>query len=113
MTERSEGMDVPLERRVGPDCHWNYRVIEFADPKTGEAWRAIHEVHYENGEPVAYSEPHASVVWDAADDGAARPLQILAQMAGALERPMLVESDFKRPNAGLEARGEAASHSKR
>jgi hypothetical protein len=94
----------PVQRRVGPDCHWNYRVIEFADPTTGEAWRAIHEVHYENGVPVAYAEPHASVVWDAADSGTARPLQILAQMAGALDRPMLVERDFKRPNDNSSAK---------
>lgn len=43
-----------------PENHWNHRVIEFAD-LDGTPWRQIHEVHYERGRPVLYSDDGAVV----------------------------------------------------
>jgi hypothetical protein len=37
---------------------WNYRVIDFGDHL------ALHEVHYEDGKPVAYTEGPATFVTD-------------------------------------------------
>lgn len=72
---------------------WNYRVIEFVTPE-GEPWRAIHEVYYESdGKPWLYSEKPAGVVWDEGRDEA---VSILNRMMDALNKPVLVERDFKR-----------------
>ena len=77
----------------GIKWHWNYRVIEFVDPSTNETWRAIHEVHYENGVPTHYSENPASVVWDT-EEGESAPRKIIANMQEALFKPTLIEIDF-------------------
>ena len=77
---------------------WNYRVIEFVDPKEGP-WQAIHEVHYtKDGKPEAYAEEPAQLVaFD--DSGELRSLQwILSHMYEALDKPVLVERDFVTPN---------------
>lgn len=81
------------ERVVMPDIHWNYRVIEFVE-HNGIPWRAIHEVHYEKGDPVGYSENPAVIVWDT-DEGDSSPINTLDWMRKALEQPILVETDFK------------------
>lgn len=47
--------------------HWNYRVMEFKS-KHG-LYRAIHSVHYEDGEATSYSEPPETVLWDADEGG--------------------------------------------
>lgn len=74
---------------------WNYRVIEFIDPSTNEPWRAIHEVHYDDsGRASSYSESPAVVVSvDPAGEPAALSW-VLDRMREALNRPVLVESDF-------------------
>lgn len=70
---------------------WNYRVIEFVDP-SGEPWRAIFEVHYRDGLPVAYTEEPAVVLSDEENnDGLAWALD---RMREALDKPVLVERDF-------------------
>jgi hypothetical protein len=69
---------------------WNYRVIE-----TGagdETSRAIHEVHYEDGVPVAYTENPAPIVWESDDE---EPKRVLERMREALDKPVLREEDFK------------------
>jgi len=73
-------------------------VIEFVDPGSGEAWCAIHQVHYERGVPTSYGEEPATVVWDA-DEGENAAVLALQQMQGALCKPKLVERDFMRANA--------------
>lgn len=72
---------------------WNYRVIEF-DGADGEPWRAIHEVHYVNGVPDAYSSTPASVTWYPAEDGWEDPRQQLDRLAAALNKPILRPADF-------------------
>lgn len=72
--------------------HWNYRVIEFTHPSTSETWRAIHEVHYdEKGLPYAYSDPPGVVMGDTNEE----MLTVLDRMRDCLDKPALVEADFK------------------
>ena len=75
---------------------WNYRVMEFATPD-GEVWRAIHEVHYEDGKPVAYALNPATVLWDLEEGGEA-PVAILERMREALRKPVLTMKDFPAPS---------------
>lgn len=72
---------------------WNYRVIEFVGLE-GTPWRAIHEVHYENANPVSYSEEPAAIIWTS-NDGNKAPTIMLKNMKEALDKPVLVETDFK------------------
>ncbi len=74
---------------------WNYRVIEFVAPATGEPWRSIHEVYYDdNDKPIMYTDGPAHVTWDA-EEGMTAPAQMLADMSAALSLPVLVEADFE------------------
>lgn len=75
---------------------WNYRVIEFVD-EAGEPWRAIHEVHYDpEGNPNGYGEEPAAVT-STDDAGTNASLSwVLDRMREALDKPVLVERDFKR-----------------
>lgn len=75
--------------------HWDYRVIEFVDPNEGP-WRAIHEVYYdEHDRPSAYTEGPAVVVsYDV--ESMQELADVLNKMRAALERPVLVERDFRR-----------------
>ncbi len=74
---------------------WNYRVIEFVDPKEGQ-WRAIHEVYYDdNGKPEGYTAIPAQLL-AFHDSGESRDLRwILDRMREALDRPVLTERDFE------------------
>jgi hypothetical protein len=72
--------------------HWNYRVLEFATPD-GEVWRAIHEVHYDDGKPVCYSVQPAVVLWDV-EEGSDAPAAILERMREAVSKPVLTVRDF-------------------
>lgn len=83
----SAGEEADLPRRS-----WNYRVIRFE--QGGEVWRAIHEVHYEDGRPCAYSGTEASISWFAEDEPGA-PQRILGRMVEALAKPELSEADFR------------------
>lgn len=70
---------------------WNYRVMSFRHGE--EAWQAIHEVHYRDGVPFAYTEAAAVAMWDPDDvDGGLRSLE---RMREALSKPVLTDADFK------------------
>ncbi len=76
---------------------WNYRVIEFVDPKNNEPWRSIHEVHYQDGRPASYSGSPAHVTWDVSEGNSAAET-MLEKMREALAKPVLVEIDFMTPS---------------
>lgn len=79
---------------------WNYRVLEFVDPANDEPWQAIHEVYYDaDGLPESYSEGPAVVMSHDAGNNKADLGLVLDKMREALEKPALVESDFKRSNS--------------
>lgn len=86
------------ETTEAPAKHWNCRVIEF--PSDEETWYAIHEVYYERGTPVAYSESPAVPGWTM-DDGPRAGLNRLEKLKEALSKPILKTSDFA--NAGAKA----------
>jgi len=72
--------------------HWNYRVIEFSNVDS-DPFRQIHEVHYDaNGKPEAYSESPAAIMWDVSEENLA--LEILEKMKEALNKPVLLITDF-------------------
>lgn len=77
---------------------WNYRVIEFVDPDDSP-WRAIHEVFYDDivnpGQPVRYSEYPAQVVSHDGGGNIANLAWVLDRMREALDKPVLVEADFR------------------
>lgn len=73
--------------------HWNYRVIEFVSPQ-GEAWRAIHEVHYrDDGSLKSYGDEAAAVMGDEGDERGSI-LWTLGRMGEALDKPVLTKHDF-------------------
>jgi hypothetical protein len=49
--------------------HWNYRIIDFGTHK------ALHEVHYQGGRPVAYGSEPADFVCDPDQDDIANALE--------------------------------------
>jgi hypothetical protein len=71
---------------------WNCRVIEFESPD-GSIQRAIHEVFYEDGKLMGYSENPACVLWDPDEENESPRVQI-DHLEDALERPVLYESEF-------------------
>ena len=72
--------------------HWNYRAIHFEHGEDSHV--AIHEVHYRDGIPVAYSETPAVVLWSVEEpDGTG--LAILDRMREALVKPVLRDSEFQ------------------
>lgn len=77
-----------------PERSWNYRAIRFSSGE--DHWAALHEVHYEQGRPVAYSEQPAVVMWDPVEDGDLSGYLVLERMKEALFKPTLTESDFER-----------------
>jgi len=74
--------------------HWNYRVIEFVS-QTGERWRAIHEVYYQDGKPWLHTVNPATIGWNV-EDGDKTPFETLEKMKRAITEPILTESDFSR-----------------
>lgn len=79
-----------------PASHWNCRVIEF--PSDEETWFAVHEVYYEYGVPVAYSESPAVAGWTN-DDGPEAGLHRLEKFSEALKKPVLKLADFENARA--------------
>jgi len=71
---------------------WNCRVIEFESPD-GSIHRAIHEVFYEDGKLMGYSENPSCVLWDPGEDDS--PRAQLDQFEAAIGRPVLYEADFE------------------
>ncbi len=86
----------------GVNYTWNHRVIEFTEPKTGEKWRQIHEVHYVDGEISGYGEGGAVVLWDPDVDGDESPVKQLEWMKKALEKAVIKREEF--PDGGYEVR---------
>ncbi len=73
---------------------WNYRVVEFADPVTGESWYAIHEVYYnEHGEPKSYADEPA-VIASKGLNWADSIRLALKNMGTSVTKPTLREIDF-------------------
>lgn len=70
---------------------WNYRVLEFTCPLSGEVHRAIHTVYYTDGKPVEYSRDPAVVLW-VADE--MTPFGTLEKFRRALEERVLLASSF-------------------
>ena len=90
-----------------PRTHWNYRVIEFDRPGE-EPYYAVHEVHYENDIPVAYSGPPAIPTWEAKpEENGYRDkftirfagMNIILKMFESLFMPVLLARDFPHENA--------------
>lgn len=80
-----------------PARSWNYRAMHFSSGE--EHWAALHEVHYEQGRPVAYAEQPAVVMWDPVEDGELSAVLILERMKEALFKPPLTEADFRAADA--------------
>lgn len=57
--------------------HWNYRAIRFEHGEDSHI--AVHEVHYQDGMPVAYAETPAVVLWSC-EEPAGTGLAILGRM---------------------------------
>ncbi len=36
---------------------WDYRIVNTPSINGGDAWYALHEVHYQDGVPVGYTDP--------------------------------------------------------
>lgn len=70
---------------------WNHRVMRFDED--GETWFAIHEVHYDNGRPVMYTERPAVVFW-AAEEGMESAVTTIERFRKALDLPVLTPADF-------------------
>lgn len=83
-----------------PGRSWNYRVMEFT--AEGDSWRAIHEVHYTNGVPTAYTANPAVVFWDQDGTNDQGPW-VLDRMREALGKPVLTEKDFGKGASDISA----------
>ncbi len=79
-------------RQPVPRRSWNYRAIAFSSPE-GDRWTSIHEVHYEHGQPIAYSENPAVILWDE-PDGLMGAFRGIDRMKEALLKPILNAADF-------------------
>ncbi len=70
---------------------WNYRVIRFVPEN--EVEYALHEVHYRDGKPIAYSENPASLSWFETDEPGA-PQRLLKRLAECMAKPVLNVSEL-------------------
>lgn len=68
--------------------HWNYRLIRTA--YDGEETLTMHEVHYEDGEPVSMNITPAIVYGETKED----VIWVLERMREACEKPPLYPSLF-------------------
>jgi len=66
--------------------HWNYRIIDFGTHK------ALHEVHYKDGQPVAFAEGPATFVCDPDQDDIASALEMA--LGDAKARPVIAVADI-------------------
>ena len=71
------------------DRHWNYRIIDFG------AHKALHEVHYENGEPVGWTESPATFVCGDDEDWTAITNGLAMAASDAARMPILLALDGK------------------
>lgn len=74
-----------------PNRTWNYRVLEFTCPLSGEVHRAIHSVYYADGKPVEYGQDPAVVLWGVEEPA---PFGTLDKFRRALEEEVLLASSF-------------------
>jgi hypothetical protein len=86
----SEVFDRP--RQPVPRRPWNYRAIATSSPESNRM-TSIHDVHYEYGQPIAYSENPAVILWDEAD-GLIGAFRCIERMKEALLKPILNAADF-------------------
>ena len=69
-------------------------MIEFVEANDSP-FRQIHEVYYDDdGKPTSYGENPAAIVWDVATNDNVTAREILQNMKQALDKPVLVETDF-------------------
>ena len=89
----------PIEALFGPQVHedegseytWNHRVLLHKGTDAGEDYYGIHEVHYEDGVPRAYTTNPVEVGGESV-----KSLKItLERMLRCLELPVLTPEDFK------------------
>lgn len=81
--------DVP-DHYDEPVAHtWNHRLIEYVDTD-GEPWFAIHEVHYEDQRPRAYTENPIAPTGSTIE----QVRETLQRMLRCLDKPTLKETDF-------------------
>lgn len=91
MMTTASGTDSAPSSPTGSSRTRNYRVMLFR--RGEEAWQAIHEVHYQDGVPIAYTQDPAVVMWGPDDvDGGTRSPE---RMWEALSKPVLTAADFK------------------
>lgn len=90
----TESANAETEEPGGASTHWNCRVIAFRDGQ--EIWREARKVHYENGQPCAYSAVGASLSWQ---DDESPELQ-LTRMQEGISKPVLRPDDFHRSTEG-------------
>ncbi len=75
-----------------PERHWNYRAIRFEHGEDSHV--AVHEVYYESGKPVAYTDMAAVIMWFE-EEGPDTGFKILKRLREALMKPVLTQADFQ------------------
>jgi hypothetical protein len=77
------------------DNHWNFRVIHevtsIPDPDAPEERWGIHEVHYKDGKPYAYTENPVTVCSYEDIEGLSWYYETMAE---AFDKPVLTPADF-------------------
>ena len=67
-------------------------------------WYGLHEVHYEGGRPVSYSEQPIFFTSDECEGPAGIQSSLSMAHADALNRPVLDEADFHSPAENMPSR---------
>lgn len=88
----ASGDDLPRPELPEARRTWDYRVLAFSSAQ-GEKWHSIHEVHYDDGRPIAYNERPTVVLRDS-EEGIAGALRCIERMKEALLKPKLNATDF-------------------
>jgi hypothetical protein len=71
---------------------WNHRVVE--SHYNGEPWFTIHEVHYDNGKPIARTENAIAPAGETIEDLKWE----LEQMLACLDKPILTDEEIEENN---------------
>jgi hypothetical protein len=72
--------------------HWNYRIVRHHHE--GEEWFGLHEVHYENGRPIAVTENPITFVCDGDEGPKAIARALERALLDAETRPVLDETEI-------------------
>jgi hypothetical protein len=77
--------------------HWNYRVVRTYDPTTAESSLGIHEVHYEDGRVVSWTEnPVPMITFGEETHTSLDELrEMLERISEAMEKPVLDEDELE------------------